>query len=193
MTRIHLHETALATALVKLARRSSRSGLSAVDQYLWLQSRLHERNIASDPEYQRRFNGYYRVRRNAGWRHQFYGLLEQEKHRTPSLQSVLRTIYENTDQIEGSFASKLVATVVPSEPVIDSVVLDNLKLALPRSGHSDARINGIVRIHEQIKQAFTDFLQSEGGPELTARFSAQFPQASVTEMKMLDLVLWQTR
>ena len=76
--------------------------------------------------------------------------------------------------------------------MIDSVVLDNLKLALPRSGCSDARINGIVRIHEQIKHAFTDFLQSEGGPELTARFSAQFPQASVTEMKMLDLVLWQT-
>ena len=167
--------------------------MSAVDRYCWLQSQLQNRNVALDLDFQRRFTGYYRVRRNADWRRHFYALLEREKLGTPSLTSALRAIHGNTGRVEGSFASKLVATVTPSVPVLDSVVLRNLKLTLPMSGQPDVRMNGIVRVHEQVGQAFGAFLQSDKGRELIARFRATFRTTDITETKMLDLVLWQTR
>src|SRR5687767_5019275 len=79
-------------------------------QYCWLQSELHERNVAHDDEFQTRFNGFYRVRRNADWRSQFYALLEREKSAKRPFPVVLRALSKATGRVEASFASKLVAT-----------------------------------------------------------------------------------
>ena len=45
-------------------------------QYVWLQSRVAEQgDFDHDPEFRRRFNRFYRVRRGREWQDTFYGLM----------------------------------------------------------------------------------------------------------------------
>lgn len=161
-------------------------------KYRWLQSEFPSRNAATDAEFQRAFVGFYRVRRNASWRGTFFRLLQDGKTRRPRIGEVLHQIHEATGRVEASFASKLVATLDPDLPVIDSVVLRNLDCSLPK-GTTSERIEGISALHECLAEGYTGFLDTDAGRQLVARFADQFPKFRITKMKMLDLVLWQTR
>jgi len=48
-------------------------------KYLWIQNNVININVSQDIEFQRKFNHYYRVRRNELWRNEFYLLLEKSK------------------------------------------------------------------------------------------------------------------
>jgi hypothetical protein len=77
-------------------------------------------------------------------------------------------------------------------PVIDSIVLRNLKLRLPATSARD-RFARICNLHSILIACFNDFLVTENGRYLVDRFRKVYPLAHVTQIKMLDLVLWQTR
>ncbi|OFW31430.1 MAG: hypothetical protein A3H97_18565 [Acidobacteria bacterium RIFCSPLOWO2_02_FULL_65_29] len=83
-------------------------------------------------------------------------------------------------------------TIDPDTPVIDSIVLQNLGVRLPAYG-SDGRRSRIVELHGRLLSSLTVFLKTDVGRYLVKRFRATYPEADVTEIKMLDLVLWQTR
>jgi hypothetical protein len=84
------------------------------------------------------------------------------------------------------------ATIDPHMPVIDSIVLRNLDVRLPAYG-SDRRRSRIVELHGRLLASLNGFLGTAAGRGLVKRFRAAYPDANVTEIKMLDLVLWQTR
>ncbi len=105
---------------------------------------------------------------------------------------ILDRLYKATGRYEASFASKLLATVEPSMPVIDSIVLRNLNLRLATS-HSKDRAAHICQLHTTLLACFKEFLSTENGKYLVQCFLETYPDAEVTEIKMLDLVLWQTR
>jgi hypothetical protein len=100
-------------------------------QYCWLQVNRDTRDVRSDPEYRRRFNHFYRVRRGKEWQDSFYGILDSKKGKRVTFAEALNELYRATSRYEASFASKLLATLDPEMPVIDSVVLRNLGLRLP--------------------------------------------------------------
>ena len=54
--------------------------------------------------------------------------------------------------------------------MIDSFVLKNLGLRLPRYGRVDARMSRIVELYDRIGQAFAEFLGTGVGRYLTRRF-----------------------
>jgi len=165
---------------------------TGLGKYMWLQHYLHEVDVSSDAEFQRRFAGFYRVRRNATWRRAFFDLLEDVKRSRPAFGDVLHHLQETTGRVEASFASKLVATVDPDQPVIDSVVLRNLGLRLPY--HSSAeRITGVLRIHAELSARFARLLGTADGRALVQAFQSAYPDTNLSETKMLDLVLWQMR
>ena len=92
------------------------------------------------------------------------------------------------------FASKLVASVDPNMPVIDAFVLKNLDLRLPRFGRPlETRLSETVELHDLIGRTFAEYLDSDLGRHLVARFEESYPGSRVTPVKMLDLVLWQVR
>ena len=105
---------------------------------------------------------------------------------------MLDALHSATDRYEASFASKLLATIDPDMPVIDSIVLRNLAVRLPAYG-SDRRRSRIVELHGQLLASLNGFLKTDVGRYLVERFRTAYPDADVTEIKMLDLVLWQTR
>jgi hypothetical protein len=162
-------------------------------KYLWLQANLRGCDVSHSREYQRRFNGFYRVRRDAGWQRAFYELLEAGKASPPSLITLLTVLHQRTGRVEASFGSKLLATLDPSLPVIDAVVLGNLGLRLPVSGPLAERLQAIAALHHRMKQRYTEWLDTSQGRYLIAHFTASYPEAVVSPIKMLDLVLWQTR
>ena len=68
MKKIQLSHAEINRALLKVG-----PGLA---KYCWLQAELRQRDVANDAEFQRRFNGFYIVRRNLKWRQVFFRQLE---------------------------------------------------------------------------------------------------------------------
>jgi hypothetical protein len=182
---------------IELAQRTVESVLprlcDALDQYLWLQRELRRRNVFLSRDYQKAFNRFYRVRRGTDWQRVFYRLLESAKSKSMTFPVVLRRLYKEQRRVEASFASKLVATIDPELPVIDSRVLENLDVRLSSAGSVDSRIERISELHAEMATAFASYLRTSKGRWLVAGFRAKYPDAAVTETKMLDLVLWKTR
>lgn len=182
---VRLDEAAIDQALPRVA--------VGLRKYCCLQAALATTDVARDRGFQIMFNAFYRVRRGATWRSAFFALLQQEKSCPQPFAKVLRELHAATGRVEASFASKLAATVDPSKPVIDSFVLKNLGLKLPPPGAAEVRLPRIEALYDRLVQTYDEFLDSEAGRYLVDRFVESYPERPVTPVKMLDLVLWQTR
>lgn len=190
---IHLNKKQIENALPKVKK--------GLEKYVWLQTKLDSSSIHKDRLYQTKFNYFYRITpfRNQKWQKEFYELLETSKrNKNIVFVDILNTLYKKTGRIEASFASKLIATINPRLPVIDSVVLGNLRkqgnivMRLPYSS-DDNRIHKIKQLHNKLNQLFVEFLRTKNGKYLVKRFTKEYPNVNITKIKMLDLILWQTR
>ncbi len=182
-------ELNLTTAQVQAALPRIAVGLA---KYTWLQNEFLVREVSGDTEYRKRYGAFYRVRRNVQWRDAFFQILERAKSTPVSFDEALRALHAETGRVEASFASKLVATLDPVQPVIDSVVFKNLGLKLPTAAAVD-RFSEIQDLHRRLCHLYSGYLASESGRDLVERFREAYPGAQVTETKMLDLILWQSR
>lgn len=162
-------------------------------KYGRLQAALATTDVTRDREFQMRFNGFYRVRRDSAWQSAFFSLLKQNKSKRQSFADVLRALHAATGRVEASFASKLVASIDPDMPVIDKFVLENLGLRLPPTGPIEIRLGRIVELHHRIRGIYSDYLDSDMGQHLVDRFKESYPGRHVSRVKMLDLILWQVR
>lgn len=151
-------------------------------------------NVAEDLVYQRTFNGLYGVRRNADWRQKFYRIFERQKSvPTPEFRDIVQQIFESTGRVEASFASKLMATLDPQRAVYDAIVRSNLDLPT-RTNAGHARIEAAVSDYEAIQAHLNALVRSEAFPILRQRFNYELPGfTSFTDIKVLDLMIWQLR
>lgn len=163
-------------------------------QYVWIQSELLKRDISKDGEFQKKFNYFYKItpHRDKEWQNHFYTLLQVSKQTHISFTEILCALYKKTGKLEASFASKLKATISPDMPVIDSIVLKNLKLKLPYSYQKD-RSSKINEVYQTLIKETSQFLKTENGKYLIKQFIKKYSEANITKEKILDLILWQTR
>lgn len=164
-----------------------------VEVYAFLREKLSEADTT--PEYKRRFNYFYQVRRNSAWREKFYALyFKHAKKGSTDFGKVLNALFIETGKVEASFASKFTATIDPSLPIIDRHVLSYIDRKLPPNGWSkEKRIAHIIELHKEMKQEFELFLKNTApGRHLVARVSKQDGDKGISTMKMLDFVLWQS-
>lgn len=145
-----------------------------------------------DPILRRSYNGFYRVRRGPLWQSAYFDLMHQTQKRGYGFSEVFTALHRTTGRYEASFASKLVATLDTSQPVIDSVVLKNLGCKLP-TATSTQRLQNIVALYSDLQQNVQSFLSSVEGRALVGQFKASFPHHTVSDEKAVDLVLWQMR
>lgn len=185
----HMQGLKLTTSQIQSALPRVSVGLA---KYVWLQRELPVRDVSDDVDYQKRFAGFYRVRRNSQWRLAYFLILERAKSAPVSFAEALRALHATTGRVEASFASKLVATVDPDQPVIDSVVLRNLGLRLPAAAASN-RFAQLCDLHNRLGELYSAYLVSDAGRDLVALFRVAYPASQVTDIKILDLVLWQSR
>lgn len=180
----------------RLPRVLVRLQKSHFDRYAFLRQRITESDVTQDPEFQRRFNGLYRLCfRSAEWRGIYYGLMERVKGTAqPDFAAILGELYDLTHRIEASFASKLVAIIQPKRAVYDSVLSRNLGLQPPKSSHAGAlRIREFATLYKQLNERMNRLVKHSRFSALRCKLSAAFPGYSITSIRSLDLLLWQLR
>lgn len=146
----------------------------------------------TDPELRRSYNGFYRVRRGQPWQSIYFDLMQQAQTNAYGFSQVLRALHQSTGRYEASFASKLVATLDTTQPVIDSVVLKNLGCKIATLNTRN-RMQAIESLHRDLQQNVQSFLASIEGQALVSAFNVTYPSFAISEEKMVDLVLWQMR
>jgi hypothetical protein len=180
--------------MIQLTESIIDGGLSRIEtglrKYYWIQENVRARDVSQDYVFQNHFNAFYRVRRGSDWRRHFYTLLEASKASGITFTQALHVLLEQTSRYEASFASKLVATLHPEKPVIDQHVLRNFGLRLPSGKHREHRC---VACYEQLCEKYAALLKSAEGAMALEKFNILFPSAKITDLKKLDLVLWQIR
>lgn len=179
----------LSAALIDAAVPRIGKGL---EQYLWLQNATATADFFKDGAFRKRFNHFYRVRRGTEWQVSFYGVMDRAQKESLSFRAILDLLHQRTGRYEASFGSKLFATLNPTAPIIDSVVLKNLGVRLPSAGTQE-RTAKICEVHKHLAHLFSDFLATDMGAYLVKAVERAYPHASITKEKAVDLVLWQTR
>ncbi|OGZ11713.1 MAG: hypothetical protein A2942_04940 [Candidatus Lloydbacteria bacterium RIFCSPLOWO2_01_FULL_50_20] len=161
-------------------------------RYLNVQGFNPRGNVETDVNFQRSFNAFYQVRRNAAWRKHFYCLFAQlrkpsmGKHR--NFQYILNELHVRTGMWEYSFSTKLLHTLDPMQPIIDKRVLTllclpkkNWKTTEPFLEHYREVAQSIAYLAKKTKRLLRDF----------DRTLPHLKHISVT--KKLDLILWRYR
>lgn len=163
-----------------------------LEKYLWLQENFSTRDVSSSREYQKKFNGFYRIRRNVEWQKKFYKLFEDSKFKKPSFGTIFKNLYEDTGRVEASFSSKLVATMDPNKPVVDKFILQIFELKLPLS-YEKNRIEKTIKIYDILDKEIKNFINLEIGQYLIKKFKKMYFKILISDTKMVDLVLWKIR
>ena len=105
-----------------------------LEEYDWLQERLPEIDVAEDKCFRSRFMLFYKCYVGRGviddrpFQDAYFGILESEKDNcSVSFAEVLKALPLSGGKVQFSFASKLVATVNPNNPVYDNNVQECLR------------------------------------------------------------------
>ncbi len=162
---------------------------SKLSVYLKIMNAIQKTNVAMDQDFQRMFNGFYRMqKRSPRFYETFYHFLEEHKHdQNLTYFTILQTLYQVNSTVERSFSSKLLATVCPEYPVWDIHVLNNLGKKAPPYGTKD--LNAIVCAYKDI----CAWYQTDEAKEKVTIFDLHFPNIQITDTKKIDFILWQTR
>jgi hypothetical protein len=169
----------------------ARKGIS---QYLELMALFPSVDVSADPEFQRQYNHFYRVRQKpTNWYRSYFRAMQELRTAKPLFADVLDRLRDEVGSCEASFSSKLVATLDPSKPVWDSFVLNNMGIP-PLRTSSPHRFDQAKKNYARIEEWYELFLASENGRAVVRAFDEIVPQhGAITDLKKVDFVLWQTR
>lgn len=170
------------------------NAIPGIEKYLAIMDRFDQVDVSTDPDFQRAYNGFYRVqRRTPSWYESYYGLMEQSKGLQPTFDDVLDQLHEATGRYEPSFASKLVATLNPDAPVWDTHVLRNIGQEAP-AYYSRTKMDDAKQCYARIVGWYQAFLASAEGTDWLQQFDAAIPaRPGLTNLKKVDFILWQMR
>ena len=146
-------------------------------------------------EFQRMFNGYYKVRRNEDWQKEYYAIFTEAKKNPENytFERILRKLHEKTRMIEASFSSKMLATIDPSKPIWDQYVLKNLGLQL-KGKDAESKLKNAIDLYSKIEDWYNSYLNSSEGKENIRVFDLMLPDyAAISNIKKIDCLLWAHR
>lgn len=170
---------------------------NGLQKYLQIMQLVKNSNVEISKEFQRKFNGFYKVRRKKDFRNALYEYLEKNKNKHISFEQTLNFFYQKFDRLEPSFSSKIVATIDPNYPVWDSEVLARLKtrLKIRISANTDkkVRFEKIVKTYTDIANWYFEFLKTKQAKEMIKDFDKRIGISDITDTKKIDLIIWQTR
>lgn len=147
----------------------------------------------ASPEFQRAFNGYYRIRRNEEWRQHYYDLFAKAKADRFSFEQIITELFRLTGNVEASFSSKMLATIDPSKPIWDQYVLQNLGLELIGKSQEE-KLQNAVALYDRIVKWYKEYLTTSEARENIIDFDRLLPEyAWVSDTKKIDCLLWSKR
>lgn len=78
--------------------------------------------MRTDPDFQRRYNHFWRVRNGATWRAAYYDLLERAKRTGTDFEAAVRAMHERTGRIEAAFAERYPNAHLSDVKMVDFVL-----------------------------------------------------------------------
>ena len=164
-----------------------------LDKYADIMEATWKNDVSSDIVFQHAFNAFYRVRRNAEWRENYYKLFERAKKEHYSFADVIGCLYVETGNIEASFSSKMIATIDPDKPIWDQYVLQNLGLEL-KGKNPRERVEKAIQIYDRIETWYRDYLATEEARKNIEEFDRWLPSYRwIPDIKKIDYLLWSRR
>lgn len=145
--------------------------------------------IANDVTFQRCFNGYFLVRRNEEWRMNFYNVFEELKNQSPTFEQILHRISLGNN-VEASFASKMLAIIDTNSPIIDRYVLEYFNKKI-EGVSKEQRMKCAIRVYDEIKREFENLLKLPETDVALKKFDEQFPDyQQISKVKKIDFFIW---
>lgn len=164
-----------------------------VEKYLEIMSLLPNVDVSANHNFQRKYNGFYRMgRRNPEYYDCYYNYMEKQKNNNITFKDTLAYLYNSVERYEASFSSKLVATLKPTMPIWDKFVLENIGLVAPAYGTRD-RMNKIIDVYSKIVDWYEKYLNTDDAKFIIKLFDEKIGQQNITNLKKIDFVLWQMR
>ncbi|WP_366923859.1 hypothetical protein MFMK1_000775 [Metallumcola ferriviriculae] len=164
-----------------------------LEKYLQIMKLLHKVDVSKDTQFRKKYNGFYRMRqRKAEFYKEYYLYMERNKSREVTFSEVLKHFYNKFERIEASFSSKLAATINPQLPVWDTFVLQNIGFKKPAYS-SKNRLEKTIDIYSRIKHWYEAFMVTADAERLIELFDNRYKDVNVSDIKKVDLVLWQMR
>ena len=164
-----------------------------IAKYAYIIKNINNINITSNPDFQKTFNGFFKVRRNEKWRKIYYSIMEKAKSEPLTFRQVITEMYNKTGRIEASFTSKLLASIDTDKPIWDKYVLENLGL-VPSGKNPHERIENACQIYDALTEWYYNFLRSDEGKKCIMEFNKKMPDYSwISNTKKIDFLIWRTR
>lgn len=168
-------------------------------RYLSIMDNLDKTNVFLDADYQRKYNGFYRMRqRSKSYYYNYFLFLQQHKHHSDQVtfEMIANHLYQTTGRFELSFSSKLLATINPKMPVWDKIVATNhfgltFYSYTPKKYHS--RLEMIIEKYDHFSFLFNAYVETNEAQTIITMFKERFPYINITNTKMIDFILWQHR
>lgn len=165
---------------------------SGIKKYFSIMSMLHNCDVSLDKEFQKLYNGFYRLRLPATeYYKQYFNYLEQNKNnKSLKFESVLEYVSYVTGRVEASFSSKILATINPDMPVWDNNVLSNLQIKKPVGDFKNKIIKSII-VYGKLCNYYKEFLNTNNAKQIIKLFDNMFPEYNqITDIKKIDLAIW---
>lgn len=164
-----------------------------LDKYQYIMEHVKKTDISKDADFQRTFNGFYIVRRNEDWRRVYYTYFESIKNSQPTFEEILTYLYENTGNIEPSFSSKMLASIIPEKPIWDRYVVQNLDIKLNGDSKTE-RLQNAIYLYDEMEKWYQAYLDSDEGKDCVRGFDEFLPNYRwVSDIKKVDALLWSIR
>ncbi|WP_136515949.1 hypothetical protein [Geomonas edaphica] len=165
-----------------------------ISRYLEIMERFPQTDVSQDRDFQRLFNGFYRVnKKQQSWYDAYYSYMESQKGKQPTFGVALRHLHSELNRCEASFTSKLVATINPDCPVWDQYVLANAGIRRPPY-YSRTKVADSIDCYHELQCWYERFVPSEQGQLMITVFQDMVPlHEKITDLKKIDFILWQSR
>lgn len=162
-----------------------------IQHYMNIMSKVKTVNVADDQDFQREFDFFYKVRRNAEWRKVFFEIFERKKKKNCSYKEIITELYEGTGQVEASFASKILASIDENMPIWDSKVLDRIGIKSSNK-RGQQKLEETIELYDVIVQWYSDLKANKASyNEYITSFDSRFPDySSISDIKKIDFILW---
>lgn len=163
-----------------------------IQHYVNIMDKVNAVDVSVDAEFQKEFNYFYKIRRNAEWRYVYYSLFERyKKIEKVAFDEIINDLFKETGQVEPSFASKMLASINPNMPIWDSQVLARIGITASKK-KGEEKVKETIRLYGDIVAWYENVISdTEEKNKYIEDFDLAFPQfKSISEAKKIDFILW---
>lgn len=167
--------------------------LLGLDKYKEIRENYKKCDISTDEKFKTNFNALYKIRRKGTWRDHFYNYFEKVK-KDPNInfETILKELSGEKGYIEASFSSKMLATIDPNMPIWDKYVIKNLKLEVTGETREE-KIESTIKNYDVLIKKEKELLNNPIVKDSIDKFRKIFPEYDLTDIKILDYILWNNR